>query len=77
MSSALLWKVPSASICRFMTLVRFDLAYFHVFQINKRKLTSYPRLHAYVRDLCHRLPLEKIVDWDSILHYFRSFGRCA
>ncbi len=35
----------------YVTLVRFDCAYYPVFRLNKKLLRDYPNLWAYARDL--------------------------
>ena len=45
-------EVDSESDVRlYVTLVRFDCAYYPVFRLNKKLLRDYPNLWAYARDL--------------------------
>lgn len=41
-------RFTEADIRAFVTLVRFDLAYYSLFKLNLRRLRDYPNLHAYM-----------------------------
>jgi len=50
----------------FPTLVRFDTAYYHVMKCNLRRLSEYPALHAYTRDLYQQPGIAATVDLAAI-----------
>ena len=57
----------------FTTLVRFDLVYYGPFRCNKRRLTDYPNLWNYTRDLYQVPGVSKTVDPFAIKqHYYAS-----
>ena len=43
--------ITEADIRLYVTLARFDIAYYNGFRVNKKRLTDYPNLWAYARDL--------------------------
>ena len=57
----------------FPTLVRFDAVYYSHFKCNRRRLSDYPNLWAYTRDLYQVPGVAGTVHMDHIkLHYFGS-----
>ena len=57
----------------FTTLVRFDPVYHGHFKCNLRKLTEYPNLFAYLRDLYQTRGVAATVDMDHIKrHYYAT-----
>jgi putative glutathione S-transferase len=50
----------------FPTLVRFDTAYYHVMKCNLRRLSEYPNLHAYARELYQMPGIAATVDLPAI-----------
>lgn len=57
----------------FPTLVRFDLVYHTHFKCNLRRLTDYPNLWGYTRELYQMPGIAATVDFDHIKrHYFGS-----
>ena len=55
------------------TLVRFDAVYFGHFKCNVRRLTDYPNLSAYARDLFQIPGVATTVHFDHIRnHYYGS-----
>ena len=63
--------ITEADIRLFTTLVRFDPVYHGHFKCNKRKLTEYPALWAYSRDLYQTPGITDTVDFDHIKrHYY-------
>jgi putative glutathione S-transferase len=60
----------------FATLVRFDSVYYGHFKCNLRRLTDYPSLWAYARDLYQHPGVAETVDFDHIKrHYYGSQRR--
>jgi putative glutathione S-transferase len=55
----------------FTTLVRFDAVYHQHFKCNLRRLSDYPALSAYLRDLYHQPGVAETVRLDEIrAHYY-------
>ncbi len=50
----------------FATLVRFDLAYYGQFRCNRNRLTDFPNLWPYTRDLYQQLRVAETVDVQAI-----------
>ena len=50
----------------FVTLVRFDAAYFGLFKCNLRRIADYPNLSGYLRDLFQVPGVAETVDFDQI-----------
>ena len=60
----------------FTTLVRFDSVYHYHFKCNLARLTDYPNLWAYTRDLYQHPGVAATVDFADIKeHYYRSQTR--
>ena len=60
----------------FTTLVRFDPVYHYHFKCNLRRLTDYPNLWAYTRDLYQHPGIAATVDFEHIKrHYYESHLR--
>lgn len=63
--------ITEADIRLFVTLVRFDAVYHGLFKCNRRKLSEYPALWAYSRDLFRTPGFGDTVDLDHIRrHYY-------
>jgi putative glutathione S-transferase len=57
----------------FTTLVRFDAVYFGHFKCNRRRITDYPILWAYLRDLYQQPGIRETVDLEFCKqHYYGS-----
>lgn len=57
----------------FTTLVRFDAVYFGHFKCNRRRITDYPNLSGYVRDLFQVPGVKETVNFEHIKqHYYYS-----
>ncbi len=55
----------------FVTLIRFDAAYHGHFKCNLRKLSEYPHLYGYTRDLYQQPGIVETVNFDHIKrHYY-------
>jgi putative glutathione S-transferase len=66
-------RVTEADWRLFVTLVRFDVVYFSHFKCNKRRLTDYPNLWSYVRELYQMPGVAETVNMDHIKrHYYGS-----
>ena len=57
----------------FTTLVRFDAVYYVHFKCNRRRITDYPNLSGYVRDLFQMPGVKDTVNFEHIKqHYYYS-----
>ncbi|MFI5529124.1 glutathione S-transferase family protein [Kitasatospora sp. NPDC051853] len=66
-------SVTEADIRLWTTLVRFDAVYHGHFKCNVRKLTEYPALWGYARDLFQTPGFGETVDFDHIKrHYYAT-----
>jgi putative glutathione S-transferase len=66
-------RITEADWRLFTTLVRFDAVYYNHFKTNKKRLTEYPSLWAYTRDLYQVPGVAETVNMDHIKnHYFAS-----
>lgn len=66
-------QITEADWRLFTTLVRFDAVYYNHFKTNKKRLTDYPNLWAYTRELYQIPGVAKTVNMDHIkYHYFGS-----
>lgn len=69
-------QLTEADIRLFSTLIRFDLVYFSHFKCNIRRLSDYPGLWAYTRDLYQNPKIRATVDFDHIKnHYYGSHAK--
>ncbi len=63
--------LTEADIRLFTTLVRFDAVYHNHFRCNRNKLTEFPALWGYARDLYQTPGFGETVDFDHIKrHYY-------
>ena len=66
-------QITEADWRLFTTLVRFDAVYYNHFKTNKKRLTEYPNLWAYTRELYQLPGIAETVNMDHIkYHYFAS-----
>ncbi|MFI5954627.1 glutathione S-transferase family protein [Cryptosporangium sp. NPDC051539] len=67
--------ITEADIRLFCTLVRFDLVYHGHFKCNRRKITEYPALWAYSRDLFQTPGFGDTVNFDHIARHYYEVHR--
>ncbi len=66
-------KITEADIRLFPTLIRFDAVYHCHFKCTRKRITDYPNLWAYTRDLYSRPEFSSTTDFEHIRkHYFIS-----
>ena len=59
----------------FTTLVRFDAVYYGHFKCNRRRISDYPNLSGYLRDLFQMPGVKETVNFEHIKqHYYYSHG---
>lgn len=65
--------ITEADVRLYVTLARFDVAYYTVFKANKRRLIDYPNLWGYARDLYHTSGFGETTNFEAIkVHYYLS-----
>jgi putative glutathione S-transferase len=66
-------RLTEADVCLFTTLFRFDAVYYVHFKCNLRRITDYPNLWGYLRDLYQHPGIKETCNLDHIKqHYYRS-----
>lgn len=66
-------NLTEADIRLWTTLIRFDPVYHTHFKCDKRRLTDYPNLYGYLREIYQMPGIADTVDMDNIRHhYYRS-----
>jgi putative glutathione S-transferase len=66
-------EITEADVRLWVTLARFDPVYHYHFKANLRRLTDYPNLWGYARDLYSRPAFRETTDFDQIKrHYFTT-----
>ena len=69
-------QLTEADVRAFVTLIRFDAAYFGHFKCNVRRLVDYPNLLGFTRDLYQLPAIKSTVHFDHIKHhYYESHPR--
>jgi glutathionyl-hydroquinone reductase len=69
-------KLTEADVRLWVTLARFDAVYYSHFKCNIRRLTDYPGLWAYARDLYGIPAFRETTNFDHIKrHYYITHGR--
>lgn len=63
-------RLTEADIRVFVTLIRFDVAYYGLFKTNRKQIRDYPKLYAYMERI---LRLPGIVDTVNIDHITRGY----
>lgn len=65
--------ITDADVRLYVTLARFDVAYYTVFKANKHRLIDFPNLWEYARDLYHTAGFGDTTDFNAIKeHYYLS-----
>jgi putative glutathione S-transferase len=68
--------LTEADVRLWVTLARFDSVYYSHFKCSIRRLTDYPNLWAYARDLYSRPAFRETTNFDHIKrHYFMTHSR--
>jgi putative glutathione S-transferase len=67
--------LTEADVRLWVTLARFDAVYYSHFKANLRRITDYPNLWGYARDLYSRPAFRETTDFDHIKrHYYTTHG---
>jgi putative glutathione S-transferase len=68
-------SLTEADVRLWVTLARFDAVYYSHFKTNLRRLTDYPNLWGYARDLYSRPAFRETTNFDHIKrHYYVTHG---
>jgi putative glutathione S-transferase len=66
-------RITEADWRLFTTLIRFDAVYYSHFKTNLRRISDYPELYAYTRDLYQQPGIKQTVNLEHIKqHYYYS-----
>ncbi len=66
-------QITDSDVRLYVTLARFDAAYYNAFRVNRNRLVEFPNLWAYARDLYQTPGFGDTTDFDSIKkHYHLS-----
>jgi putative glutathione S-transferase len=63
-------QLTEADICFFTTLLRFDPVYHYHFKCNLRRLSDYPALFAYLRDVYQTPGVAETCNLEHIKHHY-------
>ena len=63
-------KITEADIRTYVTLVRFDIAYYNAFKVNLKTLKEYKNLWAYARDLYQTKGFGDTTDFNAIKKHY-------
>lgn len=69
--------ITDADVRLYVTLVRFDVAYYTAFKANKRRIVDYPNLWGYVRDLYKTPGFKETTDFDAIKRHYHLSVRLS
>jgi len=65
--------ITEADIRLFATIIRFDPVYYVHFKTNLKRITDYPSITGWLKDLFHIPPIRETIDFDQIKnHYYGS-----
>ncbi|AHI21435.1 glutathione S-transferase family protein [Corynebacterium vitaeruminis] len=65
-------RITDVDVRLFVTLVRFDAAYHGAFHCNRQRLTEFPNLWGYARDLYQTKGFGSTTDFDHIKRHYYS-----
>ncbi|MGL5260344.1 MAG: glutathione S-transferase family protein, partial [Lachnospiraceae bacterium] len=63
-------EITDADVRLYVTLARFDVAYYNAFRVNKKRLVDYPNLWAYARDLYQTPGFGATTDFEGIKKHY-------
>jgi len=63
-------KITESDVRLYVTLARFDIAYYNGFRVNKKMLKDYPNLWAYARDLYQIPGFGSTTDFNAIKKHY-------
>jgi len=62
--------ITDADIRLWVTLVRFDVAYYNAFRVNRNRLIDFPNLWRYAKELYHSPGFGETTDFDAIKRHY-------
>lgn len=62
--------ITDSDVRLYVTLARFDVAYYNAFRVNKKRLVDYPNLWAYARDLYQTPGFGDTTDFEGIKKHY-------
>ncbi|MBO1911450.1 glutathione S-transferase C-terminal domain-containing protein, partial [Microvirga sp. 3-52] len=69
--------ITDADVRLYVTLVRFDIAYYSVFKANKQRLIDFSHLWAYARDLYRTPGFGDTTDFEAIKKHYHLSARLS
>ena len=63
-------KITESDVRLYVTLVRFDIAYYNGFLLNRSRISEFPNLWGYVRDLYSQPGFGDTTDFDAIKKHY-------
>jgi putative glutathione S-transferase len=63
-------KITESDVRLYVTLARFDIAYFNGFNLNRNRISEFPNLWGYVRDLYSQPGFGDTTDFDAIKKHY-------
>lgn len=63
-------RITESDIRLYVTLARFDIAYYNGFRVNKKMLKDYPNLWGYARDLYQQPGFGDTTDFNAIKRHY-------
>lgn len=63
-------NITESDVRLYVTLIRFDIAYFNGFRVNKKMLKDYPNLWRYTKDLYQQPAFGETTDFDAIKKHY-------
>ncbi|MNJ48884.1 Glutathionyl-hydroquinone reductase YqjG [compost metagenome] len=67
-------QITDADVRLYVTLVRFDVAYYTAFRTNRQRIADYTHLWGYVRDLYQTYGFGDTTDFDAIKKHYHLSG---
>ncbi|RKD30660.1 glutathione S-transferase family protein [Lacrimispora algidixylanolytica] len=63
-------NITESDVRLYVTLARFDIAYYNGFNLNRNRITEFPNLWGYVRDLYSQPGFGDTTDFDAIKKHY-------
>jgi putative glutathione S-transferase len=63
-------QLTDSDIRLWVTLVRFDIAYYNAFRVNRNRLIDFPNLWRYAKELYHIPAFRETTDFDHIKRHY-------
>lgn len=63
-------KITESDVRLYVTLARFDIAYYNGFNLNRNRISEFPNLWGYIRDLYSQPGFGDTTDFDAIKKHY-------